>query len=189
MFGRNKLQKEIESLKGDLFIKEQVINSFSSFSRGIDIEKLISKNNGEIQDPIKEVPELAGIINYCGRSYVSGSFQVLKNGEQINNRYEYLFRKPNTINSERTFRMNLAEYLLAYGFCVVYKNQPGIVSKTKSLNLLDPKKTTIKTKVKNLSDSFQKTELKDIIESVEVKQGGSIAKYKDIDNLIFFNIC
>lgn len=182
MFGIGKLKDKVSYLESELQKKNAAVPDDPFIARiGFDFHK-----EGAINNPIKEVPELAGILNYCGRSYVSGDFQVRREDEIISNRYENLFKKPNPISTERTFRMNLAEYIMAYGFCFVYKNQPGIITNTKGLYLLDPNETTIKTKVKSTSDAVNIENLKDIIKHVEVSQGGVIAKYKDIDKLILF---
>jgi hypothetical protein len=181
----SELESKISKIQAQINQKGAQLTNFNSFMRELGFKNY--SDDEYIDNPISEVPELAGILNYIGRAYVSGKFGVKRDEDIIENRYSKLFKKPNAVATHRVFRMNLSEYLAAYGYCFVYAYSPSIVNQTKTLTLLDPNKCTIKTKVKKYSGSVELTELSDLIERVEYdNDSGKKTIYEDIDSLILF---
>jgi hypothetical protein len=168
MFGRRKLEKKVQNLEG-LLEKQVTFLHANSYMKQIGFD---FKNNEGITDAIKQVPELAAPLNYIGSSFISGKFQHKRN-DIIVDSSEYLdiFRQPNPLMGKSEFFRNCIEILKAYGWFFIYVNTPTVPSSAKSMTILDPTKTKIKTKVKNHSDSFQLDDISDIIKKIKYEDG------------------
>lgn len=140
---------------------------------------------------ILKCPPLAYILNRKAMAFVNGNTEVLNRSTEnyAQGKYkewEKLLSKPNPLQTDRQFRVELYTYIQAFGYCPVLIDQPAgftDYSRVQAMWVLPPNFCNIKIKQnKNLVGvkSWQ-----DLIEYVDFNYGGTTTRI-DKSKLYFF---
>ena len=127
-------------------------------------------NSNEIKTAVQSVPELASILNYLGKSFSLGKYQIVSNDKIIEKHDLYdLFKHPHPLYNESEHLQNVAENLLAYGVAYIYMNKAGV--RTHGMYVIPS--WSVKPFVGELTHKQlrEATEIEEIIKHYEINTG------------------
>lgn len=163
--GTDKKIKHLEKTIVDLQAKSYTPQVFWDGNNTIPLFNFSDAN--EIRTAVQSVPELSSIINYLGKSFSLGKYQILKNDKVLDNHELYdLFEKPHPLYNSSEFKQTFAENLFAYGVAYIFVNKPAVA--TSGMFIIPS--WSCKPYVGDLThkELREATELSDIIKHLEI---------------------
>lgn len=144
-----------------------------------------------IGDWILKCPPLAYVLNRKAMAFVNGNTEVLNYNTDnyvrgANKKWEELLARPNPLQTDRQFRVELYTYIQAYGYCPVIVDQPAgfkDFSRVSAMWILPPNMCNIRFKTEK--QMLYTKSWAELIDYIEFSQNGQTIRI-DKNKVYFF---